>query len=100
MAGDVVVYSMEGCPPCAMVKQFLTRMGVEFQVKDVRKDPRAQEEFLRMGFRGTPVTLIDGRPIVGFDQAKLTAALRDRPAAPPTGQPSGQPAKRPVKIEW
>ena len=96
MASGVVVYSMEGCPPCAMVKQFLTRMGVEFEVKDVRKDPRAQEEFLRMGFRGTPVTLIDGRPIVGFDQGKLMAALRNRPAA----QPAGQPTKRPVKIEW
>jgi len=92
MAHEIVVYSMEGCPPCAMVKQFLTRLGVEFQVKDVRKDPRAQEEFLRLGFRGTPVTLIDGRPIVGFDQAKLMAALRQQPAA--------QPAKRPVKIEW
>ncbi|MNR85295.1 Glutaredoxin-like protein NrdH [compost metagenome] len=92
MAHDILVYSMEGCPPCAMVKQFLTRMGVEFQVKDVKKDPQAQAEFLRLGFRGTPVTVIDGRPIVGFDQAKLMAALRQRPAA--------QPAKRPVKIEW
>lgn len=96
MASGVVVYSMEGCPPCAMVKQFLTRMGVEFQVKDVRQDPQAQAEFLRMGFRGTPVTLIDGQAIVGFDQAKLMAALRGRPAA----QPAGPGVKRPVKIEW
>ncbi len=93
MTQSIVVYSMEGCPPCAMVKQFLTRMGVDFQVKDVRKDAQAREEFMRMGFRGTPVTVIDGRAIVGFDQTRLMAALRDRPAASP-------PRKQPVKIEW
>jgi len=93
MANEIVVYSMEGCPPCAMVKQFLTRMGVDFQVKDVRKDPRARDEFMRMGFRGTPVTLIDGQAIVGFDQARLFTALRNRA----TSQP---PKRQPVKIEW
>lgn len=93
MAGEIVVYTMEGCPPCARVKQFLTRMGVPFQAKDVRRDPQAREEFMRMGFRGTPVTLIDGQAIVGFDQARLMAALRQR-SAPPTSQ------RPPVKIEW
>jgi glutaredoxin len=93
MTHEVVVYTMEGCPPCAMVKQFLTRMGVPFQAKDVRRDPQAREEFMRMGFKGTPVTLIDGRPIVGFDQTRLAAALREAPVS--------QPAKRqPVKIDW
>lgn len=93
MAHDVVVYSMEGCPPCAMVKQFLTRMGVAFQVKDVRQDPQALQELARMGFQGTPVTVIDGRPIVGFDQARLMAALRERSPSAPEGRP-------PVKIVW
>ncbi len=93
MANDIVVYSMEGCPPCAMVKQFLTRMGVDFQVKDVRKDPQARDEFMRLGFRGTPVTMIDGQAIVGFDQTRLMVALRNR-AAPQ------QPKRQPVKIEW
>lgn len=93
MAKSIVVYTMEGCPPCAMVKQFLTRMGVDFDVKDVRKDAQAREEFMRMGFRGTPVTLIDGQAIVGFDQARLMAALRNRTAAQP-------PTRQPVKIDW
>lgn len=89
MARNVVVYTMEGCPPCAMVKQLLTRMGVAFQVKDVGRDPAARQEFMRMGYRGTPVTLIDGQAIVGFDQARLMAALREAPGAKP-----------PVTIVW
>ena len=93
MASDIVVYTMEGCPPCAMVKQLLTRMGVDFQEKDVRRDPRARDEFMRMGFRGTPVTVIEGQAIVGFDQARLMAALRNRAAPRP-------PRRQPVKIEW
>lgn len=97
MAQSVLVYTMEGCPPCRMVKQFLTRMGVPFEEKDVQRDPQAREEFMHMGFRGTPVTLIDGQPIVGFDQARILAALRQRPAARPASQPT---AKKPVKIDW
>lgn len=76
MANQVVVYAMQGCPPCGMVKQFLTQLGVPFEVKDVTQDPVARQEFMRMGFRGTPVTIVDGEPIVGFDQARLSAALR------------------------
>lgn len=90
MANEVIVYSMEGCPPCRMVKEFLTRMGVPYTVKDVTRDPQARQEFLSQGFRGTPVTLIDGEPIVGFDQARLNSALQGRRVH----------TKPPVQIHW
>jgi glutaredoxin 3 len=40
--------------------------------KNVREDPEALKELLNLGYQSTPVTLIDGQAIVGFDQDKLS----------------------------
>jgi len=41
----------------------------------VREDPEALKELLGLGFQSTPVTLIDGAAVVGFDQDKLSVLL-------------------------
>jgi hypothetical protein len=41
----------------------------------VREDPAALKELLALGFQSTPVTLIDGESVVGFDQDKITKLL-------------------------
>ena len=33
------------------------------------------EELLKLGYRATPVTLIDGEVVVGFDRGKLARLL-------------------------
>jgi hypothetical protein len=43
--------------------------------KNVREDPEALKELLNLGYQSTPVTLIDGQAIVGFDQDKLSQLL-------------------------
>jgi glutaredoxin 3 len=48
---------------------------VEFTVKNIREDQSALQELLKLGFRATPVTLIDGEAVVGFDRNKLKAML-------------------------
>ncbi len=35
----------------------------------------AMEELLKMGYRATPVTLIDGEAVVGFDRGKIERLL-------------------------
>jgi glutaredoxin len=58
------------------VKEFLTKKGVEFQVKDVHADESAQDEMAEMGLMSIPITRIDGGPpIVGADLKKIEAAL-------------------------
>jgi len=42
----------------------------------VTKDADAVAELQRLGYVTTPVTVIDGAVIVGFDAAKLDAALK------------------------
>jgi hypothetical protein len=41
----------------------------------VRADRAALKELLDMGYQSTPVTIIDGEAVVGFDQQKIEALL-------------------------
>jgi hypothetical protein len=43
--------------------------------KNVREDPEALKELLALGYQSTPVTLIDGEAVVGFDQNKIEKLL-------------------------
>ena len=43
--------------------------------KNIREDPEALRELLARGFQSTPVTLIDGEAIVGFDREKIEQLL-------------------------
>jgi len=41
----------------------------------VRADQAALKELLDMGYQSTPVTIIDGEAVVGFDQQKIVQLL-------------------------
>ena len=43
--------------------------------KNVRADKAALKELLDQGFQSTPVTIIDGQSVVGFDQLKIMELL-------------------------
>jgi glutaredoxin len=43
--------------------------------KNVREDQEALKELRGMGYQSTPVTLIDGEAIVGFDQGRIEKLL-------------------------
>jgi len=55
--------------------EFLSQKGVSFVEKNVRADRAALKELIDMGFQSTPVTIIDGQSVVGFDQKKITDLL-------------------------
>ncbi len=60
---------------CDKVKEFLSQRGVPFVERDVVHDPEALEELSRLGYMTTPVTVIDGEVVVGFDRRRLEALL-------------------------
>jgi glutaredoxin len=55
--------------------EFLSQKGVAFVEKNVRADKAALKELLDLGFQSTPVTIIDGQSVVGFDQDKIVKLL-------------------------
>ena len=72
---SVVVYAQPDCPPCEWTKEFLSRNGIEYVVKDIRADQSALDELLELGFRSTPVTIIDGVAVTGYDPDRLLELL-------------------------
>jgi glutaredoxin len=59
------------------VKEFLSRQRQPFRIRDIEADPAAYDELLALGFQAVPVTIIDGRGIIGFDEPALRKALSD-----------------------
>jgi len=41
----------------------------------VREDSDALKELLALGYQSTPVTLIDGQAVIGFDQKRIEELL-------------------------
>ena len=51
--------------------EFLSQKGIEIVEKNVRVDKAALKELIDMGYQSTPVTIVDGEAVVGFDQIKI-----------------------------
>jgi glutaredoxin-like protein NrdH len=45
--------------------------GLAFQKRDIAQDPGALADLKNLGYMTTPVIVIDGAVIVGFDSAKI-----------------------------
>ena len=58
-----------------MTEDFLSKRGVSFQTRDIINDATAMEELVKIGVMTTPVTVIDGQVVVGFDRKRLEELL-------------------------
>lgn len=60
---------------CDKVKEFLSHKNVAFVNRNITTDETALAELEKLGYMTTPVTLVDGQAVVGFDQVKLESLL-------------------------
>jgi glutaredoxin 3 len=76
---SVIVFTTPTCSWCRVVKQHLKKNNIRYKEIDVTKDDRAARDMVRKtGQQGVPVTLINNRPIVGFDKEKINRLLNIR----------------------
>lgn len=59
------------------MKEFLSQNNVQFNECNIVTDEAALHELEKLGYMTTPVTLIDGEVVVGFDVPKLRKLLVD-----------------------
>ncbi len=72
----VVVFSTPTCPHCRSAKRYLKQKGIRYTEVDVSRDERAARDMARIsGQQSVPVITIGGRPVVGFDRAKIDRLL-------------------------
>jgi glutaredoxin len=60
---------------CGKVKEFLSQNKIDFIDRNVAADETALAELEKLGYMTTPVTVVDGEVVVGFDRAKLERLL-------------------------
>ena len=60
---------------CDQAKEYLLQKGIEFHERDIAQDSGALADLKKVGYMTTPVIVIDGSVIVGFDAEKIDQAL-------------------------
>ncbi len=72
----VIVFTTPTCSWCRTVKQHLKKHNIRYKEVDITKDSHAARDVVRRtGQQGVPVTLINNRPVVGFDKEKINRLL-------------------------
>ncbi len=61
---------------CGKVKEFLSQNKIEHIERNIAADETALAELEKLGYMTTPVTVIDGDVVVGFDIPKLRILLQ------------------------
>ena len=72
----VIIYTTVWCPWCKRTKEFFKKHKIKFEERDVEDDPKSAEEMVKKsGQSGIPVTDIEGKIIIGFDEPALRKEL-------------------------
>jgi glutaredoxin-like YruB-family protein len=75
----IIVFSSPNCGWCRKVKSYLREKGFRFKDVDISKDPKAAQDVVRKtGQMGVPVTVINNKPIIGFNKGELDRVLQIR----------------------
>ena len=60
---------------CNRTKELLRTSGVTFTDRDITTDASAFAELEKLGIMTTPVTVVDGQTVIGYDVPRLKALL-------------------------
>ncbi len=73
---DVVIYTSNDCVWCGRAKEYMMQHGVGYTEKNVEEDEAfATEAITLAGQRGTPIIVVGGQVVRGFQQRELDALL-------------------------
>jgi glutaredoxin 3 len=67
---------------CDQAKEYLSQKSIPFQERDIVQDPGALADLKKLGYMTTPVIVIDGSVIVGFDAEKIDQAIEGQRLPP------------------
>ena len=73
---SVILFTTPTCSWCRTVKQYLRKNDIRFKEVDITRDEVAARDMVRLtGQQGVPVTLINNRPVVGFNKNEINRLL-------------------------
>ncbi len=76
MKPRVILFTQPDCPPCHIVKLFLSERGVEFEERDIVRDPAALRDLTeKYHSHSTPTLVIGAEVMIGFNPERLDEIL-------------------------
>ena len=76
MSAAVKIYSLSTWSHCQTAKEYLSQKGVEYEVFDVRENPRALKAMVDIsGKRQVPVVVVGEEYRVGFNPGEIDTML-------------------------
>ena len=76
MKPRVTLFTQPDCPPCHIVKLFLSERGVEFEERDIVRDPAALRDLTdTYHSHSTPTLVIGEEVMIGFNPERLDEIL-------------------------
>ena len=76
---EIVIFTQGWCEYSEMVRLHLESRGQRYTERDIDADPTARDDMMKLGASGTPVTVIDGETVVGFDEEAIDELLGFEP---------------------
>lgn len=73
--GDIRMLSSTTCGICTAARLWFQRHEVAFEECFIDRDAACAAQFETLRMPGTPVILVRGRPVLGFDPQRLREAL-------------------------
>jgi glutaredoxin len=73
--GDIRMLASEVCPSCAVARRWFEQHQVAYSECLIERDPACLDEFRARQAMGTPLLVVRGTPLSGFDPAQVRAVL-------------------------
>jgi len=68
---EIILYSAEFCGDCRLLRAWMDKQGITYQLRDIRKHPEyAVELEEQTGKQGVPYLIIDGEWKRGYEPGK------------------------------
>ena len=73
---QVIIYSLPNWPHCIKAKEYFSQNEITYTDYDVAQDKAKAKEMVEKSKQmGTPVIIVDGEMVIGFNQPKLDKLL-------------------------
>ncbi len=72
---EIVLFTQHACRFCKLEKEWLSQRDIDFNERNIADDPTALSGLEAIPAFTTPVAIIDGEVVHGFDRRKLSELL-------------------------
>jgi glutaredoxin len=71
----ILMFGTQSCKYCQLAREFFTLHQLPYEEKDIEVSDRNMQMFYLMGGRGTPLVIVNGDVIHGFDEQAIRDSL-------------------------